>query len=178
MTRLSFATRRATPLDAPEIAVAHLDSIRSLGARAYPADIVKDWAGLLTSDRSGDAYVMAMARGDVFYVAVGELGGVPAILGFASHRVEAGQHRTAVYVRGAAARCGVGSALFRLAEAEALALGAWSIHVDASLVAVEFYRAHGFEEVGRGEHRLRSGRMMACVFMRKNVLADAHRRPE
>ena len=39
--------------------------------------------------------------------------------------------------------------------------------IDASLAAVEFYQAHGFEETGRGDHRLRSGRRMPCVFMRK-----------
>ena len=48
-------------------------------------------------------------------------------------------------------------------------MGATSIHVDASLAAVAFYRANGFGEVGRGNHRLRSGRDMACVFMRKTL---------
>lgn len=59
----------------------------------------------------------------------------------------------------------------RSAEASAAAAGATSIDIDASLAAVEFYEANGFEEVGRGEHRLSSGRSMACVFMRKNLAA-------
>ncbi|PYS60654.1 MAG: GNAT family N-acetyltransferase, partial [Acidobacteria bacterium] len=80
-----------------------------------------------------------------------------------------GRRMDAVYVRGTAARRGIGSALFRLAEADAIAMGATSIHVDASLAAVAFYRANGFEEVGRGNHRLKSGRDMACVFMRKTL---------
>jgi ribosomal protein S18 acetylase RimI-like enzyme len=50
--------------------------------------------------------------------------------------------------------------------------GATSIHLDASLVAVEFYKALGFEEVGRGEHLLSSGCAMSCVFMRKDLAAQ------
>jgi putative acetyltransferase len=90
-------------------------------------------------------------------------------LGFSSHRIDENEHGVAVYVRGKAARFGIGSALLRSAEASAVGAGATGIHIDASLAAVEFYKANGFEEVGRGEHRLWSGRAMACVFMRKNL---------
>ena len=74
--------------------------------------------------------------------------------GFASHRVENGQHRTAVYMRRTASRSGIGSTLPRLAEGNAVALGAGSIHVDASLAAVEFYKANGFEVIAQGAHQL------------------------
>jgi ribosomal protein S18 acetylase RimI-like enzyme len=145
--------------------VAHLDSIRSIGALHYEAPIVSDWGARVR----GELYAEAMARGDEFFVAIGEREGKPEVLGFSSHRIDGGEHRTAIYVRGKAARLGVGSALFRMAEAAAIAAGATSIHVDASLAAVEFYTANGFQEVGRGTHRLSSGRRMACVFMRKNL---------
>jgi hypothetical protein len=36
-------------------------------------------------------------------------------------------------------------------------------------IGAQFYKANGFEEVGRGQHRLWSGRPMACVFMRKEL---------
>ena len=75
----------------------------------------------------------------------------------------------AVYVRGRAARSGVGSSLLRSAEVSAMSAGASTVHIDASLAAVEFYKANGFKEVGRGEHRLSSGRPMPCVFMRKDL---------
>lgn len=163
MKAMEFDIRRANASDANDIAAAHLDSISSIGALFYPAETVNDWGAGLTRE----LYVKAMERGEVFYIAVGAIDGKPVVLGFASHRVEAQQHRAAVYVRGKAARRGIGSALFRAAEAAAISAGASSIHIDASLTAVEFYKANGFEEVGRGEHRLRSGRSMACVFMRK-----------
>jgi putative acetyltransferase len=165
MKSVDFKTRRATPLDADGIAAAHSDSIRSIGPLFYSQESVNDWGAGLTSD----LYVKAMHRGEAFFIAVGEINGKPTVLGFASHRVDATSHGTAVYVRGTAARRGIGSALFWLAEADAIAMGATSIHVDASLAAVAFYRANGFEEVGRGNHRLRSGRDMACVFMRKTL---------
>jgi putative acetyltransferase len=150
-----------------EIAAAHLDSIRSIGPRYYEAEVVSDWGARVT----GELYAKAMAGGEVFYIAVGQFGDKPEVLGFSSHRIDGNAHGTAVYVRGKAARLGIGSALFRAAEAEAIAEGATSIRIDASLAAVEFYKANGFAIVGRGEHRLWSGRPMACVFMRKNLAA-------
>lgn len=160
-----FEIRRAGLADVDEIAAAHLDSIRSIGALYYPAEIVIDWGARV----KGDLYANAMASGEVFFIALGERGGAREVLGFSSHRIDADEHRTAVYVTGKAARVGVGSALFRAAEAAAAAAGATSIRVDASLAAVDFYRANGFEEVGQGAHRLSSGRSMACVIMRKDL---------
>lgn len=165
---MNFKVRRAGLADVDEIAAAHLDSIRSIGALYYDAAIVSDWGARV----KGDLYVTAMARGEGFYIAVRELGDQSEVLGFSSHRIDGNEHGTAVYVRGKVARLGIGSALFRSAEAGAITAGATSIHVDASLAAVEFYTANGFEEVGRGEHRLWSGRPMPCVFMRKNLAAE------
>jgi putative acetyltransferase len=161
--RIDFTIRRAAPADVDEIAAAHLDSIRSIGRLYYDASVVNDWAAGLT----GDLYLSAMAGGEVFYVAVDGAGETPEVLGFSSHRVDDTEHGVTVYVRGKAARRGVGSALLMAAEAHAIAVGAASLHLDASLAAVEFYKAHGFQEVGRGEHRLASGGAMASVFMRK-----------
>lgn len=160
-----FQTRRAGPADADNIAAAHRDSIRSIGPRFYPPNVVDDWGEGLTREM----YVKAMEDGESFFVAVGEVGGQPAVLGFATHRTDRSHHGTSVYVRGYAARRGIGSALLRLAEADAVSAGATSIQIEASLAGVEFYRANGFEEVARGETRLMSGRPIACVFMRKRL---------
>lgn len=161
----AFTVRRAEIADVDEIAAAHLDSIRSIGPLYYNPAVVSDWAAQV----SGDLYRKAMARGEVFFIATSEREGKHEVLGFSSHRTDGDEHGTAVYVRGKAARRGIGSALFRSAEASAIAAGAPSIHVDASLAAVEFYKANGFEEVGRGLHQLWSGRTMACVFMKKDL---------
>ncbi len=163
--RANFQIRRAELADVDEIAAAHQDSIRSIGAQYYSPEILNDWCARV----SRELYVHAMEQGEVFYIAVGELDDRPAVLGFSAHKIVGGQHHTAVYVRGKAARRGIGSALFRSAEAAAIAAGATSIHIDASLAAIQFYKAHGFVETGRGRHRLSSGRSMQCTFMRKDL---------
>ena len=74
-----------------------------------------------------------------------------------------------MYVRGRAARQGIGTALLRLAEQHARAHGATGIRIQASLAGVTFYKANGFEELGRSKAVLMSGKSMACVLMRKQL---------
>jgi len=164
-----FIVRRAGPADAETIASAHLDSIHAIGPLYYAPEIVGEWGARV----SRFLYLPAMARGEEFFIAIGDVGAGEEVLGFSSHCVDDGQHRTAVYVRGRAARRGIGSALFERAQAAAMATGATAIDIDASLAAVEFYLANGFEEVGRGHHRLSSGQSMPCVFMRKRLTPHA-----
>ena len=161
-----FQTRRAEASDADAIADAHLDSIRSIGPRFYPANVVDDWTEGLTRE----LYLAAMNNGEVFFIATGTLAGDHVVLGFASDYVIDGSlHGTSVYVRGAAARRGIGSALLRLAEAFGISRGGTRVRVEASLAGVEFYRVNGFEETGRGDTHLMSGRPIACVFMEKRL---------
>jgi putative acetyltransferase len=164
---VDFEVRRAGPADADDIAAAHIDSIRSIGPRFYDAGTVRGWHGHLTSA----LYANAMARGEEFFIAVGRLRDADVVLGFSSHRVDGRVHGTAVYIRGDAARRGVGSALFKAAERAAIAAGATSLEIDSSLAAVDFYKTLGFEETGRGTHRLSSGHSIACVFMRKSLMS-------
>jgi ribosomal protein S18 acetylase RimI-like enzyme len=163
---LAFATRRAELSDADAIALAHLDSIRSLGAAFYPPRVVDDWVEGI----EGALYRNAMTNGEVFFIATGIVDGADAVLGFSSdYRSEGASHGTSVYVRGRVARMGIGSALLGLAEAHAVSKGAERIQIEASLGGVEFYRANGFVEVSRGETQLATGRPIACVFMRKEL---------
>ncbi|WP_096328372.1 GNAT family N-acetyltransferase [Nannocystis exedens] len=166
MTAFEFQIRPAIFEDAAGIAAAHVASIRSLGPAAYAPEVVADWG----APRSGRRYLRAMANGERFFVAVDGQG---RVLGFAGHRVEAREHRIAVYVRGDASRRGVGSALLAAAEAVARQGGAAGIRVDASLVAVPFYAANGFRALAPAVHTLRSGRPMACVKMEKSFVAAA-----
>ena len=156
-------SRLATSADAEGIAAAHLDSILSIGARFYSPEIVDDWIAPI----NGARYLQMIESGGVFYITTGMVNGNREVLGFASHRIANGQHRTAIYVRAIAVRSGIGSTLFKLAEKRAIEQGAKSIHVDSSLAAVEFYKRNGFETIGPGTFQLRSGRTMECVFMKK-----------
>ena len=110
-------TRRANPKDAGAIALAHVDSIRSIGPAFYPPAVVEAWSSGLTPD----IYAKAMEDGEVFFIAMGEADGTPVVLGFATHRVDDDQDGASVYVRGGAVRRGIGTTLLRLAEEHARA---------------------------------------------------------
>lgn len=115
-------------------------------------------------------YLTAMKAGEVFFIALGEVDGRSAVLGFASdYCIEGQRHGISVYVRGLSARQGIGSALLARAEAHAVSNGATRIDIEASLASVAFYKNNGFVEVRRGETRLTTGRFMECVFMRKDL---------
>jgi len=162
-------TRRAHLTDAEAIARAHRDSIRSIGPHFYPAEVVEAWGAGLTAD----LYIKAMEGGEVFFIAVGRVNREPEVLGFASHRIDDAQDGASVYVRGSVARRGIGTKLLRLAEEHAIAHGATSLRIQASLAGVEFYKANGFDEFGRGEAVLLSGHSMPCVFMRKVLVISS-----
>jgi GNAT superfamily N-acetyltransferase len=157
--------RQAHPDDAAAILAAHVDSIHSIGPSFYPLEVVEAWAAGLTPE----IYVNAMDAGEVFFVAVGDIDGQSAVLGFSTHRMDEEQDGASVYVRGAAVRQGIGTSLLRMAEEHAREAGATDISIEASLAGVAFYTANGFEELGRGEAHLLSGRSMPCVFMRKII---------
>jgi GNAT superfamily N-acetyltransferase len=90
------------------------------------------------------------------------------VLGFASdYTIEGAEHGVSAYVRGSAARQGLGSMLLGLAEDHAIQQGGAVIRIEASIAAVEFYRVNGYVETGRGHTTLRSGHPIACVFMVK-----------
>jgi ribosomal protein S18 acetylase RimI-like enzyme len=158
--------RRAGVDDVDRIADAHRESIETLGPAYYPPTDVAAWkAGL-----SGSLYLQAMVSGEVFFVALGEIDGQPLVLGFSSdYAIDGTTHGTSVYVRGRAARRGIGTALLRHAEAHARATGATAIQIESSLAGVAFYGTHGYREVGRGHVHLKSGHPIACVSMRKDL---------
>ena len=158
--------RLADRSDVDAMADAHRDSIQSVGAPYYPVDVVAGWlAGI-----AGELYLDAMDRGEVFFIATGNVNGKTLVLGFSSdYPIEGATHGTSVYVRGQAARRGVGTALLRRAEAHAIAAGAAAVRIEASLAGAVFYKVNGYVEVGRGEIRLLSGHPIPCVFMRKSL---------
>lgn len=165
----SVETHRAAPSDCDAIAEAHRDSIRSIGPKFYPPEVVEAWHHGL----GAEVYLKAMERGEVFFIATGKVDGTPLVLGFASdYRIQGSKHGSSVYVRGISARRGLGSALLRLAEEHAVVNGAATIHIEASLAGAEFYKRNGYVEIGRGDTHLTSGNRIACIFMQKRVAAS------
>jgi len=160
--------RQAEVSDATAIAEAHRDSVRSIGPAFYDHNDVEAWQHGVAAD----LYLNAMAGGEVFFVAIGELDGIAQVLGFSSEYPVGGTtHGVSVYVRGAAARQGIGTELLRRAETHAAAAGACAIQIEASLAGVDFYKANGYREIRRGHSRLTSGYLIGSVLMRKELPA-------
>jgi ribosomal protein S18 acetylase RimI-like enzyme len=158
--------RQATAADLDGMAEAHRDSIRHLGGGFYAEPIIAEWAGVV----SAELYLDAMNRGEVFFIATGTIAAQALVLGFSSDYVIRGTtHGTSAYVRPAAARRRIASRLLTMAESFGRGRGATSIEIASSLGAVDFYRAHGFVDTGRGDVPLPSGFRMPCVFMRKDL---------
>jgi GNAT superfamily N-acetyltransferase len=158
--------RRAARGDVEHIADAHRDSIQSVGSLYYPAAVVGAWQECI----AGGLYLQAMDRGEVFFIATGHVDGRPMVLGFSSdYSIEGSIHGTSVYVRGIAARRGIGTRLLREAELHAIASGAAMISIEASLAGARFYEINGYHEIGRGQVRLLSGYPIQCVFMQKSL---------
>jgi GNAT superfamily N-acetyltransferase len=112
-------------------------AIRGLAARAHPAAHVAAWSSLpalyhrWAMTAGGERYCVAVRAG--------------TIVGYAARRRAA---VTAVFVRPALARRGVGAALLARVERDARAAGLSALRADAARAAVEFYAAQGFR-VGR-----------------------------
>ena len=130
---MTFEIRQAGPSDVNAIAAAHLDSIRSIGPRYSDAETIDDWGSRV----QGTLYANAMAAGESFYIALGRIGGKSEVLGFSSHRIDDNEHGTAVYVRGKAARLGIGWAVFGVAVSSARAAAATRLEIDESQGGVD-----------------------------------------
>src|ERR1700761_8380911 len=105
-----FVVRSATLSDTDAIAAVHYDSIHSLGPRFYAASIVEVWG----VPRTGKGYAKAMESGQMFFIATRLNDPDNHVLGFSSYQLVDGKHTiTAIYVRGEAARSGIGTALYQ-----------------------------------------------------------------
>jgi putative acetyltransferase len=87
-----------------------------------------------------------------------------AVAGFASL---CGDQVSAVYVLPDHTRQGVGTRLLRKMEAVATAQGVTRLQLSASLTAVPFYQANGYQIIEECQHRLSNGVTLTCVRMSK-----------
>ncbi len=160
-----FDIRPSTPDDAEGILRAHYSAVHETARNDYPETVLAAWS------RPVDAQRIAAHRAKietdkriVSYVAV-DLSG--KVLGFGE--LVPPETLGAIYVAAEAGRRGVAGALLETLEAKARELGMKVLKMESSLTAVAFYVRHGFRELGRGEHRLADGVVMACVKMEKTL---------
>jgi GNAT superfamily N-acetyltransferase len=148
-TATALVVRPATPADAAAVGELLAASYGALLAPAYPPDVLAAALPAMTRANPG-----LLACG-TWYLA--EAGG--ALAGCGGWTFEPPGRRRAWRLNEAHARHfathprwtrrGVGSALLRRSLAVARACGARRMWADASLAAVEFYAAHGFDRLRR-----------------------------
>lgn len=152
--------RRAVPADAAPIWAIHTRAIRERASSHYDPDTVAAWSG-----RTTPASYLLPIETEAMLVACDAEG---RVLGFAELDASAGIVK-ACYVDPDVARRGVGRALMREVEAVARAAGCRSLSLDASLNAVAFYAALGWQRGESARHRLAPGAELDCVVMQRRL---------
>lgn len=176
---VSFTVREAREADTERMAAAHAASTVALGREAYSEAQVRAW--------SLGRYEYPVGKEGVhLVVAVRERTedaenapeeSFEEVLGFGEVRFEAADYLTAdvagevraVYVHPAAARQGVGRALYEELERAARAEGVGSLGLWASLNAVPFYERQGFERVTEHDHEFANEVAATVVEMRTEL---------
>lgn len=161
----AIAIRHANSRDAPQILSVHRASVRGAPASFYDEDIINDWSpdpspperlkNLITNLETAKELALVAEAGTQI-VAFGSI--VPSETMLA-----------AIYVHPDFTNQGIGQRLIYGLESLAKEAGLTELKMDSSLNAEHFYQSNGFENLGRGEHKLKSGRIMACVKMRKQL---------
>ena len=139
------------------------EAVRGLAAGDYPIAVIQVWAPLPLTD-TAVAFFRMNHENELRLVAEldGQLAGIGAL-------VLAESELRACYVRPAAARRGVGSALVAELERIARCHGLTHLELHSSLTAEPFYRALGYGVESLVEHVLASGVRMSAVKMRKSL---------
>lgn len=158
-----FAIRRATAADAPAMWAVRSDAIRRTCISHYPADMLERWA-------SSPMPETFPANIECEYFIVGVAGS--RVAGFAALKASSAVV-DAVFVAPGDGGRGLGRWLLADLEAAAREMGLQTLSLSASLNAVPFYRAAGYETVSEGTYTTSTGVEIACVRMKKSLACVA-----
>ena len=161
MAKRPYCIRQVTADDFDELATVHEESIRTQCGSSYSEEVIEEWIAPISREK----YLGAVAQGATIYVAEDATG----LLGFSEvHRAKGNEFNAAVFVSGTVSRKGVGSALYKTAEFQALRAGAERIALNSTLTAVTFYEKNGFRQLHHGYSEMPSGTKMKIVRMIKH----------
>ncbi len=141
-----YSIRRAHGGDIDEIYAVHRDSVVSLCTGHYSPAQIAMWL----DGRTPAMYLAAIDAGTLWVAVVED----DAIAGFVEN---GGREVSKLFVRGASAGTGVGRGLLTVALAEIRTAGHASAYLESTRNACDFYRRHGFVEVGAGVFSRGSG---------------------
>lgn len=160
-TKDEIVIRAAQPEDAATILALHRAAVNGeRGAGQYDDAQIDAWA-----DRHTVTEIRARIASRTFFIAERE----GRAVAYAQLDIAAATVRS-VYVAPHHSRRGTGRRLVQAIEATAEAAGLWELELDASLNAVPFYEAVGFDRAESHDHCLRSGHVMPCIHMAKRLV--------
>ena len=149
--------------DARGILEAHYSAVHQTAYKDYSPEICNDWSAPVTKERISQYLNNSFPYETTIVAEVdGEVAGFGAI-------VETVNELRAVYVAARFGRRGIGSTLLSELERTAKTRGCTELHLDSSVTAHAFYLSHNYLVLEHTGHALRSGRVMACVKMRKSL---------
>jgi putative acetyltransferase len=165
---VTLSIRRARAGDGETIRRIHLASIRGLGGRAYPEEVVEAWAHdrdpeEYPIDEDDTAVFLAEQAGSVVGFGWITYGGDPDFRAAVDGKIGA------VYVHPSVARQGVGTTIYQALETRAREAGLESLGLWASLPAVPFYEAQGYERVREVEYEFDDGVTGLTLEMKKGL---------
>lgn len=165
---MDVSIREGVAADAPRIHEVHLTSIKGLAGQSYDDDQIAAWAHERDPAEypieSPDTYFLVAERND-------------RMLGFGWMKPEAddyfqttvGGEITATYVHPSVARRGIGSRIYDELEAYARRRSIESLGLWASLNAVPFYEAKGYERMTDHTYEFHDGIEGTVAEMRKSL---------
>jgi putative acetyltransferase len=167
---MTITTRTANRNEWPAILAIHRRAIHETAADDYSAEVLAAWGPPIVGSQL-ERFDAKLQRGQIIIAA--EVDG--AIAGFGEIAPDKNQ-LVAVYVSPDYSRQGVGTAILAELERVSVERGLSFLQMGASLTAVPFYKARGFQVLGPDVHLLRSGAKMDCVRMRKTLTHALHKK--
>lgn len=155
----SLQIRRAVPEDANTLSSLFDTAVRAVSDADYSVEEREAWRSSVSTETMREGLE---DPDPITFVAEQE--GVA--LGFATLD---GSIVRSVYVRPDAQGGGIGSALLSRLEREARRQGVKVLSLSASLNAVPFYEAQGYEPVGQSRRDLGEGTEIQCIDMEKTL---------
>lgn len=157
-----FSFRPGCPSDAGEMLEIRRLAMEGTLPQAYSTEFIVDVIGGV----SEDDIRRFMSEGEVFEIAISDGMGV-GYCGTKGMRIES------LFVRPDHMRKGIGSALLKRAELVIASTSHKKIELSAIIVSIDFYRKHGYSDVGRVMQRTRTGMEGAVQLMERSLISDA-----
>ena len=155
--------RTATPADYAEMDAVFRASASAFCSKSYDAQTIEEWAGRAWPDR----FKLGKDKGDEQYVLIME--GRIVCFGCINPSSE---KLVSLFVHPGFSGQDIGKMMLEHLIGRTAAAGINVLKLDSSINAVNFYKRHGFAEVGRSKYKTQSGVLIASVQMELTLGED------